>query len=590
MPGYEIVKTNGDVLVSDLADNSVSVQGGITLIGRNSSDYGDALNENLVRLIENFSNSSPPASGLIGQLWYDSTNQQIKVKFQDVNPATDNLEDWKPVGGATVGTTQPTTPAAGDLWYDTNPGINQLKIFDGAVYQVIGPEAVGVGGVTGLFVDTITDISAVTHDVIKLVVNSVDVAIFSNSEFTPVSLVGFNFPIVPGVNFRTSSAVGKIKTNVLTIENSGIIPLTNNVTDLGTSLKKFANVHATTFHGNLTGNADSATITTSATTAGAANTVAIATAALNQAYYPTFVSNTSGNQAVRVDGDLTYNPSTNTLTVANVNYGGQITSSVATGTAPFAVTSTTRVSNLNVATAGVLSPGATIGLTGAVTATGVTFTGGSNITLTTTIPNDSIDLANKATVGSNYVATITNGVNGGITVTGSGSRNAGVTLSIGQSVTTASSPEFAGLRVTGVDHVNALSVGSGLTSPSSTSDGEIRVQGEITAFVGSDIALKENIVPIANPLDIVKKLRGVRFDWRDEHLQRRGGVDGFFVRKQDIGIIAQDVQAVFPEIVAQRVDGTLGVKYDRLVSVLIEAVKDLTDKVNTLEDQLKNKN
>jgi len=589
MSGYEIRKTNGEVLVSNLADNTTSVQGGITLIGRNSNDYGDALNENLVKILESFSNSSPPGSGLIGQLWYDSFNQQLKVKFQDINPALDNIQDWKPVGGATVGTTQPTTPAAGDLWYDTNTGINQLKIFDGATYQVIGPEIVGTAGVTGLFVDTIVDTSSVVHDVIKLVINSVDTIIISNTQFTPASLAGFNFPIVPGLNFRTNTEIGQIKTSTLSIENSGIIPLTTEVTNLGSPSKKYANVYSTTFHGALNGNATSATTTSTATTSGSTSTVAVATTALNNSFYPTFVNATTGNLAIRVDGELTYNPSTNVLTVPNINYGGQITSSVSSGTAPFVVSSTTRVDNLHVATAGVLFPGKTIALTGDVTATGVTFTGESNISLSTTIPDNSINLAAKATTGSNYVATITGAPSGGITVTGSG-RAAAVTLSIGQSVTPSSSPQFAGLRVLGVDHVNALSVGSAITSPSTTPDGEIRVQGEITAFVGSDLALKENIVPIANPLDLVKRLRGVYFDWRDDHIANRGGEDGYFVRKKDMGIIAQDVEAVFPEIVARRTDGTLAVKYDRLVSVLIEAVKDLTDKVKDLENRLDKKN
>lgn len=588
MAGYEIRKTNGEVLVSDLADNTTTLQGGITLIGRNRSDYGDAFNENLVRLLENFNNSSPPADGLIGQLWFDSTSQTLKVKFQDVNPLSDNLVDWKPVSGATISVTEPSNPVAGDLWYDTTPGINQLKVYDGTVFQAIGPEIVGSSGVTGLVVSTVTDTSAVTHDVIKLVVNSVDVLVISRDEFTPTDLTGFGSTIISGINFRTDSPVGKIKTSSLSIEDAGIIPLTTSTTNLGSSSFTFSNVYADNFVGSFAGTATAAGSATTAVTSTNASNIAVATDSNNSTFYPTFVSVTTGNTAIKVDGDLTYNPSTNTLTVQRINASGQITSTVATGTSPFVVTSTTRVTNLNASTAGALNPGATIGLTGDVTATGVTFTGDTNISLTTTIPNGTIVLADKVAAGSNYVATISAGT--GVTVTGGTGKGSTPTISLPQAIATSSSPTFAGLRITGVDHVNALSVGSGITSPSTTPDGEIRVQGEITAFVGSDIALKENITPITNPLEIVQKLRGVRFDWRDEHLQRRGGVDGHFVRKQDIGIIAQDVQAVFPEIVAERADGTLGVKYDRLVSVLIEAVKDLTDKVSDLEHQLKRKN
>lgn len=587
MAGYEIRKTNGDVLISNLEDNTTQIKGGITFIGRNSSDYGDALNENLVRLLENFRNSAPPSSGLIGQLWYDSSNSILKVKFQDPNPAVESSSNWKPVGGAAVGPTQPTSPAAGDLWYDTTPGIEQLKIYDGTVFVAIGPEIVGTTGVTGLVVDTITDTMAVTHDVIKLVVNSVDVAIISNSEFTPASLSGFNFPIVPGINFRTSSSSGEVKTSSLTIEDGGIIPLIDNTIDLGSGSYKFANVYATTFTGNLVGTASTATTTTNATNSTNTVNIDVQTSGTNATFYPTFVAGTSGNQPIKVDSGLTYNPNTNVLTVQNLTYSGQVTSSVATGTAPLVVSSTTRVNNLNVATAGVLDPGATITVAGAVTAPAQTFTGGSNITLTTTIPNDSIDLASKATVGTNYIATITAGTGVSFSAGSGSGRAATPTIAIGQSVATSSSPTFTGLRITGVAHVNSLSVGSGLSSPGTTPDGEIRTTGDITAFTSSDIALKENIVPIANPLDIVAKLRGVRFDWTADHLANRGGVDGYFVRKTDVGVIAQDVQAVLPEIVAEKPDGTLAVKYDRLVSVLIEAVKDLSNKVQELEAKIK---
>ena len=123
----------------------------------------------------------------------------------------------------------------------------------------------------------------------------------------------------------------------------------------------------------------------------------------------------------------------------------------------------------------------------------------------------------------------------------------------------------------------------GLNTAASGTAGELRATNDITAFYSSDVALKENIINIPSPLEMIKKINGVFFDWKDSFIKSKGGEDGYFVRKRDVGVIAQDVEKVMPEVVATRKDGIKAVKYDRLVSVLIEAVKELTDEVNELK-------
>ena len=118
--------------------------------------------------------------------------------------------------------------------------------------------------------------------------------------------------------------------------------------------------------------------------------------------------------------------------------------------------------------------------------------------------------------------------------------------------------------------------------------GEIRATNEITAYYSSDIRLKENIRLIADPITIVNQIRGVYYDWKDEHIEKRGGEDGYFVRKHDIGVIAQEVEAVLPEIVATRDDGTKVVKYEKLVALLIEAVKEQQRQINQISQALEN--
>lgn len=131
------------------------------------------------------------------------------------------------------------------------------------------------------------------------------------------------------------------------------------------------------------------------------------------------------------------------------------------------------------------------------------------------------------------------------------------------------------------DSVQFSSFGVG-TAASGTA-GEIRATNNITAYYSSDARLKKNVVPIANALDILRQIRGVRYDWTDEYIASKGGEDGVFVRQQDVGVIAQEVEAVFPEIVAENSEGYKAVRYERLVAVLIEAVKELKSEVDALK-------
>ena len=135
------------------------------------------------------------------------------------------------------------------------------------------------------------------------------------------------------------------------------------------------------------------------------------------------------------------------------------------------------------------------------------------------------------------------------------------------------------------DDVQFDSFGVGTAASGTT--GQIRATDDITAFYSSDVALKENITNIPDPIESLKKLNGVLFDWKKEYINKRGGEDGYFVRKKDVGVIAQEVEKVLPEAVAQRPDGIKAVKYDRLTCLLIEAVKVLTDKVEKLSEEKK---
>jgi hypothetical protein len=125
----------------------------------------------------------------------------------------------------------------------------------------------------------------------------------------------------------------------------------------------------------------------------------------------------------------------------------------------------------------------------------------------------------------------------------------------------------------------ALGVGS-VTTP--TTAGLIRAANDVIAFASSDERLKENKVLLTEALDKVNQLNGYEFDW----------IPMFGIHENeghDIGVIAQEVKKVIPEIVTTRDSGYMAVKYEKMVPLLIEAIKELTNKVKDLEDQLNNK-
>lgn len=119
-----------------------------------------------------------------------------------------------------------------------------------------------------------------------------------------------------------------------------------------------------------------------------------------------------------------------------------------------------------------------------------------------------------------------------------------------------------------------------LTMSEISSSGDIVAEGDVVAYNSSDVRLKDNIEVIKGSLDKIGEIRGVEFDWNDKSpgwAQERG---------HDIGVIAQEVQKVVPEIVVERKNGYLGVDYKRLVPLLIESVKELRQEVNDLKKKV----
>jgi Chaperone of endosialidase len=183
----------------------------------------------------------------------------------------------------------------------------------------------------------------------------------------------------------------------------------------------------------------------------------------------------------------------------------------------------------------------------------------------TTYTNGQLLIGN--TTGNTLAKATLTGTANQITVTnGAGS----ITLSTPQNLGTASDVQFGSI---------------GVGTAASGAPGEIRATDNVTAYYSSDRKFKENVREIPNALDIVSSVGGKLFTWSEEYVQSRGGEDGYFIQKEDFGVVAQDVQAVFPAAVRTRPDGSLAVDYAKLSAIAFAAIVELRVEIDKLKGQ-----
>ena len=205
---YKINNTFGTLLVT-LADGTIDVATtDLTLIGKGYAGFGEKLNENLVKLLENFNNTTAPSNKVQGQLWYDKTNNQLNVYTGS---------KFKPVGSTANSATAPTNAVQGDLWFDTTN--TQLYVYTGSAWTLIGPTTVAGSGVTQVFAESPEDNTGVKRSILKLVTNDTVVGVISNLAFTPSSTetlgaalitAGFS-TVAQGIQLSSSVASAKFR-------------------------------------------------------------------------------------------------------------------------------------------------------------------------------------------------------------------------------------------------------------------------------------------------------------------------------------------------------------------------------------------
>ena len=237
---YTINLTDGAVFAT-IADGTINTSSSMTLVGKNYAGYGEFLDENFIHLLENGSNTTAPSAPLTGQLWWDKTNNLLKVY---------NGIIFKTISAATASSTQPTSNVTGDLWYDTTN--QQLKVYTGSSFIVVGPAYTSSEGTAGAIPGTVNDSSGNPHFITSLYVNNQQIAIVSvDSAFTPAAPTNTNFPtIYPGITV-TKSASSTLAGNVtnggnLTLSAGGATTVT--VTSAGANIAGYL-----TGTGNITG-------------------------------------------------------------------------------------------------------------------------------------------------------------------------------------------------------------------------------------------------------------------------------------------------------------------------------------------------
>ena len=143
---YNIQKTDNTTLVT-VNDTELNDDYGITLVGRNYSGYGVYLNDNFVRLMENFANQTAPIRPISGQLWFDTVSKSLNVY---------NSAGFKSLAPMTVSSSEPGAGprTLGDLWWDTEN--LQLKAYTSSIF----PHAATMASynVTEIKVDSTTDL------------------------------------------------------------------------------------------------------------------------------------------------------------------------------------------------------------------------------------------------------------------------------------------------------------------------------------------------------------------------------------------------------------------------------------------------
>ena len=169
---YTINKTDGTVITT-ITDGTVDNTTSLQLFGKSYSGFGEGLNENLVKLLENAASTSAPSAPLRGELWFDTNTNQIKVY---------DGTSFKPTGGSKSQGSEPSSPSAGDFWHDSTN--DQVYVYTGSEFLLVGPVYTAGQTLSGWKIETLAS-SGGNKVVSSMYTGNTRVAILSKETFTP---------------------------------------------------------------------------------------------------------------------------------------------------------------------------------------------------------------------------------------------------------------------------------------------------------------------------------------------------------------------------------------------------------------------
>ena len=436
---YTILKTDGTALTSVVDGTIDQTTTDLTLIGKNSSGYGVYINDNFIRLLENFANVSEPNNPIQGQLWFDTTENRLKVY---------NGTQFVVSGGTITSSVPPSGISAGDLWIDNVR--EQLFFNDGLSTVLAGPVYSAQQGLSGFNVETILDVNEISRTVVYLFVAQTLLGIFSKDSFVPLNPIA-GMPTTLKVGFTSS-----------TLTDFTLDALASKATALVSS------------NGDLKTAEDFLSTTDSSQSVG---TLSI------QNSTP-LILGTNASTEINVSTSLFQIKSN----IANQNFQIQTLTSAGAKYPLYINTSATRV-GINTQ-----SPESTFDVNGDVTVQGSLTVKGSTLTVNSTtisVIDKNIELG-KVSVPTDVLAD-----GGGITLKGSTDK----TFNWIDSTDSWTSSEHINLastktyKINGLDVISGSALGSGITSAPG-----LNSVGTLTSLQVTNIGIATNIISYVNPI------------------------------------------------------------------------------------------